>query len=95
MANKNEELLSTIGTAIKEVLNNDELEIKAESRFVQDLGLESIDFLDVSCELENAIGREVDFKDVSEFVNKNANNPNAAKELSVANVIAYLEANPA
>ena len=94
MTTKNEELLGTIGTAIKEVLNNDELQIKPESRFIQDLGLESIDFLDVSCELENAMGREIDFKEVTEFAIKQTANPSAAKELSVQNVIDYLVANP-
>ncbi|MBP7845125.1 MAG: acyl carrier protein [Proteobacteria bacterium] len=90
MSNKQEEIFNHIQSAIREVLNNDSLDVKPESRLIQDLGLESIDFLDVSCELENYLGREVDFKEVGSYVAKLKNSPQAAKELSVQNVIDYL-----
>jgi acyl carrier protein len=95
MSEKHDEILQHIQSAIREVLNNGAIEVKAESRLIQDLGLESIDFLDVSCELENSIGREVDFKAVGSYVNQQKSSPQAAKELSVQNVIDYLIANPA
>jgi acyl carrier protein len=66
------ELLTTVGSAIKDVLNNPSLEVKLESRLINDLGLESIDLLDVSSELEGTIGLEIDFKEVAEFVKSNS-----------------------
>lgn len=85
------ELLQNIEKAIRDVLNNPTLNIGLESKLVDDLGLESIDMLDVSSELENSIGRELDFKEVAEFVkNKNGAQANI-KSVSVKDLIDFIE----
>lgn len=86
------ELLTTVGTAIKDVLNNPSLEVKLESRLINDLGLESIDLLDVSSELEGAIGLEIDFKEVAEFVKSNSGGSvSDMKGVRVQDLISFIE----
>jgi acyl carrier protein len=86
------ELLTTVGTAIKDVLNNQSLEVKLDSRLINDLGLESIDLLDVSSELEGAIGLEIDFKEVAEFVKSQAGNSvSDMKGVKVQDLISFIE----
>jgi acyl carrier protein len=86
------ELLTTVGTAIKDVLNNPSLEVKLESRLINDLGLESIDLLDVSSELEGLIGLEIDFKEVAEFVKAQAGNSvSDMKGVKVLDLISFIE----
>jgi acyl carrier protein len=86
------ELLTTVGTAIKDVLNNPSLEVKPESRLINDLGLESIDLLDVSSELEGAIGLEIDFKEVAEFVkSQSGNSVSDMKGVKVQHLISFIE----
>lgn len=86
------ELLTTVGTAIKDVLNNQSLEVKLDSRLINDLGLESIDLLDVSSELEGAIGLEIDFKEVAEFVKSQVGNSvSDMKGVKVQDLISFIE----
>lgn len=86
------ELLTTVGTAIKDVLNNPSLEVKLDSRLINDLGLESIDLLDVSSELEGAIGLEIDFKEVAEFVKSNSGGSvSDMKGVRVQDLISFIE----
>ena len=84
------ELLTTIEKAIRDVVNNQSLAVKADSRLVEDLGLESIDFLDVSSELENALGKEFDFKEVAEFVSKKSGKPADMKNMRVQDMIDFM-----
>ena len=86
------ELMENIQKVIKDVLNNQSIVIKAESRLIDDLGLESIDLLDISSELENVIGKEIDFKDVAEFAKKNTGNLDL-KSITISHLIQYIEAN--
>jgi acyl carrier protein len=62
------EMLVSIEKAIREVAANPNLVVKPESRLVDDLGFESIDFLDMSSVLETSFGHEVDFVEVAEKV---------------------------
>ena len=80
--------------AIRTVLNNPTLEIKPESKLIDDLGIESIDLLDISSELEKSVGRELDFKEIAE---KAASAPAAeaaqsAKALRVVDLVNFLHA---
>ncbi len=86
------ELLTNITQAIRDVVNNQSLVVTEQSRLVSDLGLESIDLLDVSSELENTIGQELDFKDVAEYVAKKANQAPDVRNMRVADLMEYISA---
>lgn len=85
------EMLSTIEKAIRDVVNNQSLAVKAESKLIDDLGLESIDLLDVSSELENAIGKEFDFKEVAEYVAKKSGKSPEMKSMKVQDMMDYMQ----
>lgn len=84
------ETLSLLAKVIREVVNNPSLVITENSRLVSDLGLESIDFLDISSELENVVGREIDFREVAEFATTRTGQPIDMKQLAVRHVVDYL-----
>jgi acyl carrier protein len=88
------EILTTIEAAIRNVVNNQNLTVKSESRLVEDLGLESIDLLDLSSELENSLGKELDFREVAEFANPKSHGPADLKGIKVSDIIEYIQANP-
>lgn len=90
----NPELLETIQNVVREILNNQSMVVTGESRFMDDLGLESIDLLDLSSELENSIGKELDFKDLAEYSKNNGGTATSMKDITVNNLIQYIEANP-
>lgn len=84
------ELLSEISKVIRDVVNNPSLTVTADSKLVGDLGLESIDLLDVSSELENTVGREIDFREVAETMSKSTGQTVDMKGLTVNHVIQFL-----
>ena len=86
----NNELLSSIETAIRSVVNNPKLAVKSESRLIEDLGLESIDLLDVSSELENSLGWELDFREVAEAVSKKSGKPIDSKTIRVQDLMDFI-----
>jgi len=59
------EILAAVQKSIATVLNREVSEIGAEANLVDDLGAESIDFLDISSELEKMINVEVNFNDIA------------------------------
>lgn len=85
-----QEILGTIEKAIRDVVNNQNLAVKADSKLMEDLGLESIDLLDVSSELENSIGKEFDFKEVAEFVAKKSGKAADMRAMKVQDLIDYI-----
>lgn len=87
---ENAELLNEIRGIIRNVVNNPVLAVDPESLLVGDLGLESIDFLDISSELENSLGREVDFKEMAEFISKSSGRAREMKDMSVRDLIQYV-----
>lgn len=90
MANK-DELMKAFETAVRDVLNNPKLEIQADNTLFDDLGLESIDLLDLSCDLEKTLGHELDFKDIFKKVTvAQSIKPN---EVNVGHVVEYLSGN--
>ena len=93
MANQ-DELLGTIQKAVRDVLNNQNLNVMMESKLIGDLGLESIDLLDLSSELEQSIGKELDFKEVAEFVKKRSGGSADMKTASVKDLTDFIMANP-
>jgi acyl carrier protein len=84
------ELFSQVEGAVREVLNTKEGDIKAESYFRADLGAESIDLLDISFELEKRTGKELDFREVVQFVNEKRGTE--ISDLSVQDIVEYLKA---
>jgi acyl carrier protein len=58
MANQNE-VYKKVKTCMVEALGVDEEEIKPEARIMDDLGAESIDFLDIVFRLEKAFGIKI------------------------------------
>lgn len=94
------EILTTIETAIRNVVNNQNLAVRVDSRLVEDLGLESIDLLDLSSELESSIGKELDFREVAEYAKAKSGitlvvmGPADLKSIKVSDMIEYIQANP-
>ncbi len=85
---KTEEIFKHVEESVREVLNTDEGEIKKESKIITELGAESIDFLDIACELEQAIDYEIDFKDVLSSVQKVKGDD---AEMTIADIVNYIE----
>lgn len=86
-----QELLSSLQTSIRDVVNNQKLVIEPESKLIADLGLESIDFLDLSSEIENTIGFELDFKEVVEHLKQTTGGTTDIKAVTVQNLIDFIE----
>lgn len=57
-----DELLVIVKSALADTLNTKAADLKEETRLVNDLSAESIDFLDIVSELEKEVDYEVDFK---------------------------------
>jgi acyl carrier protein len=55
-----QETFAKIEEAVRAVLDTDKGEVEPSSLLIEDLGLESIDFLDLGYELEKRFGGEVD-----------------------------------
>ena len=85
-----EEIQTQVETAIKTVLNNPSLDVNPEAKLINDLGIESIDLLDISSELEKSVGRELDFKELA----KQASTAGTATagNLRVMDLVNYLHA---
>ena len=62
------ELFEKIEEAVRTVLNTDEGEIKKDSMFKADLDAESIDYLDISYEIEQRTGMELDFTEALQYI---------------------------
>ncbi len=86
-----EVLFNSIKDAIKDVVNNQKLSIEPNSLLIGDLGLESIDFLDLSSEIENTIGFELDFKEVVEHLKQSSSGVADIKGLTIQNIIDFIE----
>jgi acyl carrier protein len=61
----NKEVLSVVQKSISTVLNRDISEISETSNLVDDLGAESIDFLDITSEIEKVLNIEINFNDIA------------------------------
>ncbi len=91
-SNTESTLLSSIEQAIRSVVNNQSLSVKPESRLMDDLGLESIDLLDVSSELENSLGWELDFREVAEHISTSSGKTVDMKGIRVQDLMTYIAA---
>jgi len=84
------ELLNTTTEVIRSVVNNKNLEVKLKSTLIGDLGLESIDLLDMSSELENSLGWELDFREVADKMSKESGTEVSMKNIRVEDLITYI-----
>jgi acyl carrier protein len=87
MTNENE-FFPQVEEAVRAVLNTEEGEIKMESLFRADLNTESIDFLDISFEIEKRTGVELDFPSVLKYMVEKKGAEIA--DLSIADLVGYL-----
>lgn len=83
------ELFMQVEGAVREVLNTKEGDVRPESFFRADLGAESIDLLDISFELEKRTGKELDFREVVQFVNERRGSE--ISDLSIQDIVDYLK----
>ena len=84
-----EEYFEKLKEAVVEVLNVEESEIKLESRLRRDMNAESIDLLDISFELEKLVGREIDFKEVAQFIGNKTGKE--VDDISMGEVVNYMQ----
>lgn len=87
-----EDISTKVSEAVGTVLNRKSSEIAGDSLIVKDLGAESIDFLDISFEIENSLGFEVDFKEIIKSLQKTAGDQ-SRNDLSVNEIVDYLQTN--
>ncbi len=82
------ELFLQVEEAVRAVLNTEEGEIKMESMFRADLNTESIDFLDITFEIEKRTGVDLDFPSVFKYMveKKGAE----ITDISIADLVQYL-----
>jgi acyl carrier protein len=64
------ELFEKVEDAVRTVLNTEKDQISRESMFKADLSAESIDYLDISYEIEQRTGIELDFTEALTYLNE-------------------------
>lgn len=84
-----QEILSKVEAAVANVLNTKAGEVNAGSKFREDLGAESIDMIDISFEIEKQTGKELDFKEVLEFLKKSKGEE--VKDITVGDLVTYIQ----
>ena len=87
-----QELYGHVERAIKMVLNPDGHAISPTTSLSQDLGAESIDFLDISCELEKLVNVEVNFRDLVKGIRARAGS--GIPDIRVQDIVEYLRSQP-
>lgn len=83
------ELFEKVEEAVRAVLNTEEGEIKKESMFKADLDAESIDYLDISYEIEQRTGLELDFTEALEYITDRKGSD--ITDISVQDVLDYMK----
>lgn len=82
------ELFGKVEEAVRTVLNTEEGEIKKESMFKADLDAESIDYLDISYEIEQRTGMELDFTEALQYITDRKGSD--ITDISVQDVLDYM-----
>jgi acyl carrier protein len=82
-------LLSLVDRAIRTVLDATGRPILPTTTLIGDLGAESIDLLDISCEIEKQIEMDVDLRRV--FDRKQAPSGAVPLDISVQDIIEYVK----
>jgi acyl carrier protein len=86
-----QELFTEVEKVISNVFRLNGTIIRPETTLVGDLGAESIDFLDLGCDLEKIVDTEIDFRKL--FQEKRANAENSGVlDVTVLEIVDYLKA---
>jgi acyl carrier protein len=85
-----QDLLSQIDAAIRAVLAVDDGALRPSTSLVGDLGAESIDFLDISCEIEKRCNVEIDFKKLVK--DRQASTGVSAPDVTVQDILTHVQA---
>ena len=88
-----EELTQQVIQAISSALSVDGKTIQPQTRLIKDLGIESIDMVDIAYELEQILSTEVDFADVLRFAREKAKDRDY--ELKVQDIVDFLKSRTA
>ncbi len=86
MANE-EEVFEKVQDVLVEALGVDKEEINREARLVNDLGAESIDFLDITFQLEKAFSIKIEQK---EFAQNAQAEGDDTQDVTVGNVVQFV-----
>jgi acyl carrier protein len=84
-----QELFHSVEKAVRTVLNLRNEELLPTTTFIGDLGAESIDFLDLSCELEKISDTEIDFRKL--FQAKRLQSKGGAVDLTLEDIVEHLK----
>jgi acyl carrier protein len=84
-----QELYGHVTSAIKEVLNIDGRALSPTTSLSRDLGAESIDFLDISCEIEKLVEVEVNFRELARAVRNRSGSP--VPDITVRDIVEHLQ----
>ncbi|NTV91785.1 MAG: acyl carrier protein [Chlorobiaceae bacterium] len=82
------ELFEKLEDAIRAVLNTEAGDITKESMFKADLDAESIDYLDISYEIEQRTGVELDFTEALQYITEKKGDD--ITDISVQDIIDYM-----
>src|SRR6478609_7886999 len=85
-----QELYSEVEKVICNVFRLSGSAVRPDTTLVGDLGAESIDFLDLGCDLEKIVDAEVDFRKL--FMEKRAHSEGAVLDITIQEVVEYLKA---
>ncbi len=83
-----QELFGKVEEAVRTVLNTDEGEVQKESMFKSDLDAESIDYLDISYEIEQRTGLELDFTEALKYITDRKGED--ITDISVQDILDYM-----
>ncbi len=83
------DFLSAISLSVERVLGKKPPVLHADMNFKSDLGLSSLDVVDVGYELEQITGLKVRMREV--FLAQELNNPHKAQDVLIKDIIQYLK----
>jgi len=83
-----QELFEKVEEAVRTVLNTGEGEIQKSSFFKNDLNAESIDYLDISYEIEQRTGIELDFTETLQYITEKKGAD--ITDISIQDVLDYM-----
>jgi acyl carrier protein len=86
-----QELLSEVEKIICSVFRVSESKVRPDTTLVGDLGAESIDFLDLGCDLEKIVDAEIDFRKLFQEKRARAEDGSAALDVTVQELVEYLK----
>jgi len=86
-----QELFSEVEKTICDVFRVNGSAVRPDTTLVGDLGAESIDFLDLGCDLEKIVDAEIDFRKLFQEKRAQSAGGSAALDVTVQEVVNYLK----